>query len=234
MEQGKKFEDLKEVTREIVGWEDNRVFRTLRYLTTDPATVVRTFCDGDRTRFLSPVVYFFAIAAIEAYIASVAGFFDVLFASNTETLRQTFSGPQFSDMNVEELISKYNSIFGFIFSETGQKIILLPLILLFTWLFYRKHNRSFRENSWFALYILGHLTLLSLPLILYWYLTRDMVLYSATGFLIAVIYWVWASMRFYGITLMRAIFLRLMLIMTFLLIIALLGPMILVVLISTS
>lgn len=233
MEPEKKYDGVKEVTREIIGWEDNKVFRTLRYLTTDPATVVKAWCDGDKTKFLSPVVYFFAIAAIEAYVASASGLFDSLYAANTASLREAFAASQFKDLDVEELITKYNNTFGFIFSETGQKLVMLPLVLLFTWLFYKRHNPSFKDNSWFSLYMLGHLTLLSLPLVLYWYLTRDMVVYTAIGFLIAFVYWTWASKRFYNISLRRAIFLRLGLLLSFLLIISMLGPVIMVVLITT-
>ena len=103
----------------------------------------------------------------------------------------------------------------FLTSETGQKTVLLPIQLLLTWLFYKKYNRSFKENSWFTLYISGHGSLLSLPLILYWYITKDSGLFATISSIIELGYWIWASKQFYTLSIGRAIFLRIMMYVTF-------------------
>ena len=36
MEEEKKINEFKEVTKEIIGWEDNKLFRTLKGLTISP------------------------------------------------------------------------------------------------------------------------------------------------------------------------------------------------------
>ena len=220
MEEGKKTNGLKEVTKEILGWEDNKLFRTLNHLTTRPGQVVSEYCRGEKQKYLSPVVYFFGVTALETYIASRIGLYDFVLKQNVESLRQSFSDPIFakSGFNVSSTPDQMNSVFSFLFSETGQKIIIMPIVLLFTWIFYKKYNRNFKENSWFALYTLGHLTLLTIPLMLYWYITKDLGLYSIIALIIGSLYWIWNSMQFYKLKIGKAILLRIMLIVTVLLI----------------
>ena len=219
MEDEKKTNGLKEVAKELIGWEDNKLIKTLNYLTTRPGQIISEYCKGEKHKYLSPFVYFFGVTALETYIASTIGLFDFMLKQNVESLRKTFSDPIFakSGINVSSTADQMNSAFLFLFSETGQKIIILPIVLLFTWLFYKKYNRSFKENSWFALYTLGHLTLLTIPLMLYWYITKDLVLYSIISLIIGSLYWIWSSIQFYKFKIGKAVLLRIMMLVTVLL-----------------
>lgn len=215
----KKTTGLKEVTKEILGWEDNKLFRTLNHLTTRPGQIVNEYCRGEKQKYISPVVYFFGVTALETYIASLIGLYDFMLKQNVESLRKTFSDPIFakSGINVSSTPEQMNNVFAFLFSETGQKIIILPIVLLFTWIFYKKYNRNFKENSWFTLYTLGHLTLLTIPLMLYWYITKDLVLYGIISLIIGSLYWIWNSMKFYKLKIGKAILLRIVMVVTVLL-----------------
>ena len=219
MDEEKKTTGLKEVTKEILGWEDNKLFRTLNHLTTRPGKIVNEYCRGEKQKYISPVVYFFGVTALETYIASLIGLYDFMLKQNVESLRKTFSDPIFakSGINVSSTPEQMNNFFAFLFSETGQKIIILPTVLLFTWIFYKKYNRNFKENSWFALYTLGHLTLLTIPLMLYWYITKDLVLYGIISLIIGSLYWIWNSMQFYKLKIGKAILLRIVMVVTVLL-----------------
>ena len=219
MDEEKKTTGLKEVTKEILGWEDNKLFRTLNHLTTRPGQIVNEYCRGEKQKYISPVVYFFGVTALETYIASLIGLYDFMLKQNVESLRKTFSDPIFakSGINVSSTPEQMNNVFAFLFSETGQKIIILPIVLLFTWIFYKKYNRNFKENSWFALYTLGHLTLLTIPLMLYWYITKDLVLYGIISLIIGSLYWIWNSMQFYKLKIGKAILLRIVMVVTVLL-----------------
>ena len=219
MDEEKKTTGLKEVTKEILGWEDNKLFRTLNHLTTRPGQIVNEYCRGEKQKYISPVVYFFGVTALETYIGSLIGLYDFMLKQNVESLRKTFSDPIFakSGINVSSTPEQMNNVFAFLFSETGQKIIILPIVLLFTWIFYKKYNRNFKENSWFALYTLGHLTLLTIPLMLYWYFTKDLVLYGIISLIIGSLYWIWNSMQFYKLKIGKAILLRIVMVVTVLL-----------------
>ncbi|MDZ4716800.1 MAG: DUF3667 domain-containing protein [Cytophagales bacterium] len=216
MEEAKKTNELKDVTKELLGWEDNKLFRTLNYLTTRPGQINLEYCSGEKQKYLSPIVYFFGVTTVETFIAARIGFFDFMLETNKESLQKSLSDPNFLNAGFDPtyIIDKVNTNFSFLFSEVGQKIFLVPLLLLLTWLFYRKLNRSFKENSWFALYTLGHVTLLSLPFMLGWYLTKDLVLYSVLSFLMAFVYWVWASKQFYNLKLGKALLLRFLMMVT--------------------
>lgn len=222
MEEPRKTSELKEVTSELVGWGDNRLFRTLRLLTTRPGYLISDFCEGEKQKYVSPVVYFFGVAALEAYVAKITGFYDFMLKTNVDSLREQFSDPAFakSSLDVSAVPEKMNDALAFMFSETGQKMIILPIAILFTWLLYRSHNRSFKANSWFALYTFAHLTLLSIPLLLLWYFTKaSLAVYTTPSLLIGSVYWIWSSMQFYKIKLGKAILKRIVLMIVFLLVV---------------
>lgn len=209
MEEETKTNELKEVTKELIGWEDNKLFRTLRGLTIFPGETIKEYCNGHKQKYLSPIVYFIGVTAIETYIASFIGLYDSILKKGLEDLKQTTSDPTlnrfFDTGKVSEKVYEYLS---FITSETGQKILIIPLLLFLTWLFYKKFNRSFKQNSWFAFYTLGHSTLLAIPVMLIWYLSKDLVLYSVVSMILIFIYWVWSSKQFYELTLGKAIVIR--------------------------
>lgn len=228
MEKQNKISDLKEVTQELVGWEDNKLFKTLHFLTTRPGQLITEYCKGEKQKYLSPVIYFFGATALEAYLVSVSGIKDLMLQANVESLSKTLPevGEDKKNINVANITDQYNSVTSFFLSETGQKIILLPIILLLTWLFYKKYNGSFKENSWFALYILGHVTLLGLPFLLYVYLTKDLVLYMVFGLTVALAYGTWASKQFYNLSVGRALILRIVMLAIVVLIFGILGPVV--------
>ena len=188
MEEEKKTNELKDVTKELLGWEDNKLFRTLNHLTTRPGQIVTEYCNGERQKYFSPIVYFFGVVSLDFYISSVIGLYDYVVNEQIDSLQKSTIDKNSAD--------KLSVGFKFLMSETGQKIILIPILLLLTWLFYRKFNKSFKENSWFALYLYGHITLLSIPFMPFWYITNDLVLLSTFQFIIGLIYWVWASKQF--------------------------------------
>ncbi|CAN5455686.1 hypothetical protein BH09BAC3_BH09BAC3_15170 [soil metagenome] len=202
--------ELKDVTKEILGWEDNKLFRTLKHLTTAPGLINAEYCRGDKQKYLSPIVYFFGVTALETFIATKIGLFDFMLEQNRQSILNGLSDPRVASAGFDssKIIENVNSNFSFFFSELGQKIFLIPLLLLLTWFFYREYNKSLKENTWFALYALGHATLLSLPFMLLWYLTKNLILMSAFPFLIAFVYWVWASKQFYNLKLGTALLLR--------------------------
>ena len=209
MEEEKKTNELKEVTKEFIGWEDNKLIRTLRYLTTNPGQVISEYCKGEKHKYLSPITYFLGASALETYIASAIGFFDFVLKDNLESMEKSLSNPSFSKVfDTTNLADKINSNVAFLFTETGQKLILTPVLLLLTWLIFKKYNRSFKDNSWFALYTLGHATLLTIPFMMFWYFTKELTLYTTFTLIVLFVYWVWASMQFYSIKLGKAIFLR--------------------------
>lgn len=205
-----KTNDLKEVTKELVGWEENKVIRTVRCLTTRPGVVINEYCAGEKQKYLSPVVYFFGLTAIETYLASSIGLFDFLLEKNIESIRQSFSDPAFAalDLDVSNVSARMNSALSFLFSESGQKLVVLPIVLLATWILYRTKEHNLKSTSWFVLYMLGHITLLNLPLLAMWYFTQSLALFTVTSLFVASVYWIWSSMQVFKVAIGKAILLR--------------------------
>ena len=64
---------IKEVAKEVIGWEDNRFFTTLKYLTTRPGQVISGYSKGEKQKYLSPVAYYFGVESLKSYLLSISG-----------------------------------------------------------------------------------------------------------------------------------------------------------------
>jgi hypothetical protein len=219
MDQEKKSDGLKEVAKEIVGWEHNKLFITLKYLTTQPGRMITEFCRGEKHKYLSPAVYYFGVEALNSSLISITGLKDFLLKNQIGqlqrrilSLRSLGISNQFSTDKIENIA--LTPFYSFFLGEIGQKIIALPILLLFTWIFYKKYNHSFKDNSWFALYSAGHASLLSLPALLYWYLTKDFYLWRILSFVIVISYLVWVSKQFFNLKIGKAILFRILIFLT--------------------
>jgi hypothetical protein len=203
--------EIKEVTQELVGWENNKVVKTIRDLSVKPGETIKAYCDQGNQMYLSPIVYFCAVTAVETFIANAIGLYDHMMKQNLDELTKSLSDPVIAKMfNTDSVTLQVNNFLSFFVSEVGQKIIIIPILLLLTWAFYNKFNRSFKQNSWFALFTLGHATLLCIPLMAVWYFSNSLALYSVIALVCIFVYWVWASKTFYELKLGKAILLRLL------------------------
>ena len=147
MEEEKKTNELKDVTKELVGLEDNKLFRTLRGLTVLPGQTIKGYCRDDKKKFLAPIVYFIGVTALEMYIASFIGLYDFMLKKSSEDLKRTLSDSAFTQFfDTEKVTQKVYDYVSFSTSEMGAKILTIPLLLLLTWLFYKKFNRRRRRG----------------------------------------------------------------------------------------
>jgi hypothetical protein len=203
--------EIKEITQELVGWENNKIIKTIRDLSVRPGEAIKAYCNEGSQSYLSPIVYFCGVTAVETFIADQIGLYDRMMTENLDEFRKSLSDPKIANMfNVDSVTVQLNNFLSFFISEVGQKIIIIPILLLLTWTFYKNFNRSFKQNSWFALFTLGHATLLSIPLMAVWYFSNSLLLYTAIAFVFIFVYWVWASKTFYQLKLGKAIVLRLL------------------------
>jgi len=209
----KSTNELKEVTKELTGW-DNKIFTTLKHLTIKPGQMVTDYCSGKKDGYLSPVVYYFGVTALETYVVTKIGLLDALMKDVQDSMKE--AAPTGIPDKVIDTLSFLNS-------EIGQKIFYLPILLLATWFVYKRFNRSFAQNSWFTLFILGHTTLLTMPLMLYWYFFRELDSYTYIVLAFQISYWVWASRIFFNLSIGKAILLKLLNLILAMLIISISG-----------
>lgn len=195
--------EIKEVANEIIGLQGNKIFRTVKFLTLRPGQVISEYCKGEKQKYLSPVVYFLGVTGILYFLSSVTGGVVAVVGRNAKSYRDTLSALGF-DFTTDEVNSAFSSVLS---NETFGIIVGLPFALFFTWVFFRKHNKSFRDNSWFVLYTSGHSTLIRLPLFLVWYIIKDVEIFPILGplfLIIGFLYSILAAKQFYQINLGRA------------------------------
>jgi hypothetical protein len=226
--------EFTEVTREIVGWEDNKIVRTMRDLTITPGAAVEAYCKGEKS-YLSPIVYCFGATGAELYVANVIGLSDALLDENLAAFNQSLNDPSIASyFNTDIIADRFTDYYTFLLGEIGQKLILIPLLLLLTYIFYNRFNKSFKQNSWFALFSMGHATLLSIPLMGLWYFFGSMTGYTTLSILLYLGYWTFGSKQFYNLGWGKAIFLRVLMMLTVMIVLNLMTLFIVLGLMLTS
>lgn len=214
MEEKGKADGLKEVAKEVIGLEHNKIFTTVKYLTLSPSRLITEYCNGEKNKFLSPVVFFLGVQSIRLYLGSISGLSDYLLKDNTRSvlsfLNSTVPSLAANKNETDRVANDFDNFLSFFNSEIGRQVIGLPILLILAWLFYKKFNHSFKDNSWFALYTWGHASLLSIPFILAFYLTKNIILFAMPANLIFVLYGTWGSMKFYNLNLGKAFTLRIL------------------------
>ncbi len=211
--------EVKEVASELLGWEGNKVFRTVKYLTIKPGQIITEYCQGEKQKYLSPVVYFFGIAGFILYLQSLSGLDD--FVRDPKYLKAL---KKMSELGWVLSDSQIIMFINIIENQTLMLILLLPVNLVATWFLFKKSNPSFKQSSWFVIYISAQSSFLFiLPLLCFLFKFEGAFLFTYQ--LIAptiIVYSIWAAMQFYKIELGRAIlliFLRLIILFPFLLLV---------------
>ena len=202
--------EVKEVANELIGLEGNKIFRTVKGLTTKPGQVIKEYCDGEKLKYLSPVFYFSGVSGIAYYLQSLS---TKEYIKAVEEWKRIFS----SDFGILLSSAKVDNVISYVFNQTVLNIISLPITLFITWLVFRKQNASFRNSSWYALYTWAHSTLILTPSLLLFWLHNIFILnifildiFKFASSLLAIGYNVWAAMQFYQIKVGKAILLILL------------------------
>ncbi len=198
-----KKSEIAEVAKELIGWEDNKLFNTLKDLTLGPGEMVRNYCNGEQDKYLSPITYFLGVTGLVAYLSSVSGLNDFAIKEGLKN----FDAVSLDWANKDVIIwkEKIGVINSFLLNETAQKLMLVPLLLLLTWIFYKKVRPSFKENSWFSLFVQAHNSLISLPFMGIWCVTKELGYFITFGTAFSYLFWIWASKGFYNIKWSKAI-----------------------------
>ena len=180
------------VLREIVerffdvdkGW-----LRTARDLTLGPGAMIRRYVQGHRKVYANPFAYLVVGTAVNIMTQKVVGFQERMVATTSGNV--TDSPLQLEFINrFTELISQ-----NALYVSIG---IVVPLALLVR-LFFRRSGYNLAECFVFALYSVGHLSLLGFILVpLYMLLPPSAVIQGIVGLTVALIYTVYVARRFFS------------------------------------
>lgn len=198
--------DRKEIISEIIGFDFNRLWATIRDLTLKPGKVAADYCDGQRKKYLSPITYFFLVYGLVYFSFSLTGL-QSQFLEQGRTLYENskqqqvvpygLKPKQLSPEEQAKMESNIREAQDFLMSKEGSLIVALPLMVLFQWLFYKKYRKSFYHHLYFLLFVSAQLNLLTLPLTLT-LLVPELVVASWVIMCILLFgFWLYAEFHFY-------------------------------------
>ena len=180
------------VLREIVerffdvdkGW-----LRTARDLTLGPGAMIRRYVQGHRKVYANPFAYLVVGTAVNIMTQKVVGF--------QERMVATASGNVTDSPLQSEFINRFTELI----SQNAPYVsigIVVPLALLVR-LFFRRSGYNLAECFVFALYSVGHLSLLGFVLLpLYMLLPPSAAIQGIVGITVAIIYTVYVAKGFFS------------------------------------
>ncbi|MBD3850861.1 MAG: ankyrin repeat domain-containing protein, partial [Acidobacteria bacterium] len=180
------------VLREIVerffdvdkGW-----LRTARDLTLGPGAMIRRYVQGHRKVYANPFAYLVVGTAVNIMTQKVVGF--------QERMVATASGNVTDSPLQSEFINRFTELISqnALYVSIG---IVVPLALLVR-LFFRRSGYNLAECFVFALYSVGHLSLLGFVLLpLYMLLPPSAAIQGIVGITVAIIYTVYVAKGFFS------------------------------------
>ena len=165
------------------GW-----LRTARELTLSPGAMIRRYVQGHRTDYANPFAYLMVGTAVSFVTQKVVGF--------QERMVATTSGNTVDSPLQMEFANRFTELIfqNALYVSLG---VVVPLALLVR-LFFRRSGYNLAECLVFALYSVGHLSLLGFILIpLYMLLPPSAAIQGVVGLTVALIYTVYVARGFF-------------------------------------
>jgi hypothetical protein len=190
-------EHIQEVSSEVAGVDILKAWRTIRDLTLKPGAVVLAYVTGNREKYLSPIAYCLFVFTLSIAIDSVTGINRYIMSRTDVSWAGLDQGA--GQPNTVAVSRVQETMLDFVNSKSGQMLLLIPSILLFQWLLFRKYRKSFAENVYFALFTTSHYILLILPLTALFFVDKEVFyyLYLVAGIVAPPVYMAWAGIIFY-------------------------------------
>jgi len=166
------------------GW-----LRTVRELTLAPGAMIRRYVKGHRKVYANPFAYLVVGTAVNILAQKAVGFQKRMVATTSGNAVDSPLQLEFAN-RLTELISQ-----NALYVSIG---ILVPLALLVR-LFFRRSGYNLAECFVFAMYSVGHLSLLGFILVpLYMLLPPSAVIQGVVGMTVALVYTVYVAQGFFS------------------------------------
>lgn len=165
---------------------DRGIFYLAIELFKRPGEVASEYISGKRAKYFSPLQYMILMVAIGTFI----------------TLNYNILGPKLDPALLQSADPqvRYRAGMNIFFYKYFNVVLFfsVPVVALFSWLFFKKSDYNFAENLVFITFISAQRTLVFILLTPVFYFTRD-VWYAGVGiyYLFWVVYFVIAYRQFY-------------------------------------
>lgn len=157
--------------------------RTLTDLTLRPGKVIHSFVHGNRVRYVGPAGYFFLMVTTFLLMASIL---DVPFTEFMNSMNnyadQKSAGMEEMSNQIGGMMSEYLRLFSF---------LIAFLLVISTWLFFRKSSFNFLEHAVMVFYNNGHAL---------WVTILALLVYKFTGVTANAILMLVVSLGYYMFT----------------------------------
>ena len=155
-----------ELIQDVVGFSFHKLWTTFKELTLRPGQMVGAYCDGNRSKYVSPVTYFLLAFGLWFFIASFPGILPVTKTTGKGLLEFFTTGFRLvnPDISSERIKALYDSAELIEKSKEARIISRLLGLILFQWLFFRTYRKRFLPHLYFSLFVLAQIDFLSLPL----------------------------------------------------------------------
>jgi hypothetical protein len=199
--------EKQELIAEVVGFSIPKLWFTFLELIIRPGQTISAYCDGFRTKYVSPVTYFLLSNGVIYFLTKSTGLFD-------QILTISFPGDQeFADAiidiarkakpsitvdKIEKIQRIVNPSLEFIMSKEGMFSVSFPIVILVQWLFYKYYRKRFLHHLYFMLYVSAQINILTLPFFIPIYFTPTLLWPITLASLpVAVYIYLYAERKFY-------------------------------------
>lgn len=178
---------------------DRGIIRLTRELAVRPGVVASQYLAGRRKRYFNPFTFLLIASAAHVLVSQHTGFYTA-YNQKTREFILTLQTDENSIKRTEEIIASAEKQMKYTMeNEKLVNLMLLPVLALFTWLFFRKSEFNYAENLVFNIMIAAEqyiiLLLLAVPLFL---LFPNAILWIMSSFfLVAMGYTFFAYKQFF-------------------------------------
>jgi len=212
--------EKQEIIDEVVGFNIRKLWTTCKDLTLYPGDTVANYCDGSRSKYLSPITYYLLCYGLNFFLAKLLGVFNYnplngsVITHSNNMLEAFMTGiklqdPSITNERIEKIINIVSPAFEFLSSKEGLLLTSLPVFIVMQWLFFKSFRKPFLHHVYFLLFISAQINLMTIPLLLPLLFTYSFYWTLSIGTIVlATVFYFYAELKFYPRITMTDIFWR--------------------------
>jgi len=203
--------EVKEVVKDVFGFQ-NKVSKTLIDLTLRPGKAIRDFCEGNKSNYLRPFPYLFAIIGISFFLNTQ---FPNKNAQKTQkgqeiAYQKKIDGLDKTSKKFVRNQKSHNFQLALDKTVRSQYFVYFNVFLMtiFHLLVFKNMGESLKKNVWLSVFILSHSTFLGIFLSFPFNFTLNSFLIKISYFMAFIpsfLYRVWVCKQFFEISFLRSL-----------------------------
>lgn len=144
---------------------DKGILYLIREMFTRPGQVALEYNAGKRKKYFNPITFLMIMIAVQVFAGTKTDFFGAFASSSQAPLREMVRAKKSDVESFDKEMEENNKGVSKI-TEDNNKLatfLLMPLLAVLTWLFFRKSGHNLAENLILNVFVLAQLTLYFIP-----------------------------------------------------------------------